>query len=47
MAGGVITLRYRPRRMLFAGTVFLALTAFFPLALALLPTSVRNLERQA
>jgi MFS family permease len=35
MAGGVITLRYRPRRMLFAGTVFLALTACFPLAMAL------------
>jgi MFS family permease len=35
MAGGVITLRYRPRRMLFAGTWFLALTACFPLAMAL------------
>jgi len=35
MVGGVITLRYRPRRMLFAGTAFLTLTAFFPLAMAL------------
>lgn len=35
MVGGVITLRYRPRRMLLAGTVFLALTACFPLAMAL------------
>jgi MFS family permease len=35
MAGGLITLRWRPRRMLFAGTVFLALTACFPLAMAL------------
>lgn len=35
MVGGMITLRYRPRRMLFAGTVFLALTACFPLAMAL------------
>ena len=35
MVGGVITLRYRPRRMLFAGTAFLALTACFPLAMGL------------
>ncbi|MCD5354336.1 MFS transporter [Kineosporia mesophila] len=35
MAGGIITLRYRPRRLLFAGTAFLALTACFPLAMAL------------
>jgi MFS family permease len=35
MAGGVLTLRYRPRRMLLAGTSFLALTACFPLAMAL------------
>ena len=35
MVGGVIALRYRPHRMLFAGTAFLALTACFPLALAL------------
>lgn len=35
MVGGVITLRYRPRRMLYAGTAFLALTACFPLAMAL------------
>ncbi|MER7006109.1 MFS transporter [Dactylosporangium sp. NPDC000555] len=35
MVGGVISLRYRPSRMLFAGTAFLALTACFPLAMAL------------
>ncbi|MGI5183475.1 MFS transporter [Dactylosporangium sp. CA-152071] len=35
MVGGVVTLRYRPRRMLLAGTAFLALTACFPLAMAL------------
>ena len=35
MVGGVVTLRYRPRRMLFSGTAFLALTACFPLAMAL------------
>lgn len=35
MAGGLITLRYRPDRMLLAGTVFLGLTACFPLAMAL------------
>ena len=37
IVGGVVTLRFRPRRSLFAGTVMLALTAFFPLALALHP----------
>jgi hypothetical protein len=35
MAGGLISLRYRPGRMLFSGTSFLALTACFPLAMAL------------
>ena len=35
MAGGLITLRYRPQRLLFAGTAFLALTACFPLAMGL------------
>ena len=35
MAGGLVTLRYRPRRLLYAGTLFLALTACFPLAMAL------------
>jgi MFS family permease len=41
MAGGLVTLRYRPRRLLFAGTIFLALTACFPLAMALhVPLSV-------
>jgi len=32
--GGLVTLRWRPRRALFAGTCFLALTAAFPLAMA-------------
>ncbi len=35
MAGGLITLHYRPPRLLFAGTAFLALTACFPLAMGL------------
>ncbi|MGI5238392.1 MFS transporter [Dactylosporangium sp. CA-139066] len=35
IAGGIVSLRYRPRRMLLAGTAFLALTACFPLAMAL------------
>jgi predicted MFS family arabinose efflux permease len=35
MAGGVITLRYRPDRLVFAGTGFVILTACFPLAVAL------------
>ncbi|KQV73617.1 MFS transporter [Aeromicrobium sp. Root344] len=33
--GGVVTLRWRPRRGLFVGTALLALTAAFPLAMAL------------
>ena len=32
--GGLVTLRWRPRRALFIGTCFLALTAAFPLAIA-------------
>jgi MFS family permease len=32
--GGLVTLRWRPRRALFTGTCFLALTAAFPLAMA-------------
>ena len=32
--GGLVTLRWRPRRPLFVGTCFLALTAAFPLAIA-------------
>jgi MFS family permease len=32
--GGLVTLRWRPRRALFIGTCFLALTAAFPLAMA-------------
>lgn len=35
MAGGLVTLRWRPRRLLLAGVWFLALTACFPLALGL------------
>lgn len=35
MVGGVITLRYRPNRLLLAGTAFVALTACFPLAMGL------------
>jgi MFS family permease len=35
VVGGVICLRWRPRRGLFAGTAFLSLTAAFPLAMAL------------
>lgn len=35
MTGGLISLWYRPRRGLFAGTVLLALTACFPAAIAL------------
>lgn len=37
IVGGVVTLWFRPRRSLFAGTMLLALTALFPLALALHP----------
>ncbi|MGN6250594.1 MAG: MFS transporter [Marmoricola sp.] len=33
--GGVVTLRWRPRRFLALGTAFLVLTACFPLAMAL------------
>jgi MFS family permease len=35
IVGGVVTLRWRPRRGLFFGTALLALTAAFPLAMAL------------
>ncbi len=35
IVGGVLSLRYRPARLLFSGTAFLALTAAFPLAMAL------------
>lgn len=35
MIGGLLTLRWRPRRGLLAGTALLALTAAFPLAMAL------------
>lgn len=35
MVGGLVTLRWRPRRGLAVGTLFLALTACFPLAMAL------------
>jgi MFS family permease len=34
VAGGLVTLRWRPRHALFVGTCFLALTAAFPLAMA-------------
>ena len=37
VAGGLICLRWRPRRSLFAGTALLATTAMFPLAMALAP----------
>jgi MFS family permease len=35
LLGGLVTLRYRPRRLLFSGTAFLALTACFPLVMGL------------
>ncbi|WP_104106225.1 MFS transporter [Nocardioides sp. 616] len=35
MAGGLVSLRFRPRRGLFVGTLLLALTACFPAAIAL------------
>jgi MFS family permease len=35
VTGGLICLRWRPRRGLYAGTVLLSLTAAFPLAMAL------------
>lgn len=38
LAGGLVTLRWRPRRALFTGTLCLALTACFPVAMALSPT---------
>lgn len=38
VVGGLVTLRWRPRRALLTGTVCLALTACFPLAMALSPT---------
>ena len=34
VVGGLVTLRWKPRRALFTGTVFLLLTACFPAALA-------------
>lgn len=34
LAGGLVTLRWRPRRGLYVGTALLALTAAFPLAMA-------------
>jgi len=37
VVGGVVCLRWRPRRPLYVGTVLLALTALFPLAMGLSP----------
>lgn len=37
IVGGLVSLRFRPRRGLFAGTALLTLTACFPLALAVHP----------
>jgi MFS family permease len=37
IVGGLVSLRFRPRHLLFCGTVLLALTACFPLALAVHP----------
>ena len=34
VAGGLVTLRWRPRRLLYVGTCLLALTALFPAAMA-------------
>jgi len=34
VVGGLVTLRWRPRRLLYAGTCLLALTALFPAAMA-------------
>lgn len=34
MVGGLVSLRFRPRRLLFAGALLLALTACFPAAIA-------------
>lgn len=38
VVGGLVCLRWRPRRMLLAGTLLLSLTAAFPLAMALGPS---------
>lgn len=35
VAGGLVCLRWRPRRALFAGTALLSMTALFPIAIAL------------
>ncbi len=35
VVGGLVTLRWKPRRALYVGTWFLALTAAFPIAMAL------------
>jgi MFS family permease len=40
VVGGLICLRWQPRRSLFVGTVLLSLTAAFPLAMALSPAVV-------
>jgi MFS family permease len=37
VVGGVVCLRWRPRRSLYAGTLLLSLTALFPLAMGLSP----------
>jgi MFS family permease len=38
VVGGLVCLRWRPRRVLLVGTLLLSLTAAFPLAIALSPT---------
>jgi MFS family permease len=38
VAGGLVSLRWRPRRPLLAGVLMLSWTALFPLAMALSPT---------
>jgi MFS family permease len=38
VVGGLICLRWQPRRSLFVGTILLSLTAAFPLAMALSPS---------
>lgn len=38
VVGGLVTLRWRPRHSLVTGTVFLSLTAAFPLAMAVAPS---------
>jgi MFS family permease len=40
VVGGLVTLRWRPRRALLVGTTTLALTGAFPLAMAWSPTTV-------